>query len=620
MARPVLVVLVAVVLGVLLVLWLGRPSRQPPAPAPAQAAPAASQPADAGPRSLRQRAAIRLVQPAPAGPTAPAPSGAIEGRVVSAITGRGLAAAQLTFSSGQGAASVAAGADGRFRFDAPRAGRWWLAAVTAPEHQPFAPEWGQSPVQLDLRPGEVVQGVVVALLPAEPYQGRVVGEKDEPLEGALVTVLGGGLGQTTLVPLGEPARTGPDGTFRFDAPEDAVLEVRRPGFATGRARVDYAVRIARTIVVRLASIAGTAPALAIDGLVEDAAGLPAEGAAVSASSRRDPGSPPALARADAQGRFRLADLAPGAWALTASLPGAEPAHAEAEAGATGLRLRLGVGGRLVGRVRDRERGGPVPLFTVIVLGAAPRTAAVVDGEGRFELGGLAPGEALVSVLAPGYAPSPELRTTIPAAGSAPAHLEVELTRGGRITGQVVERGAGTPLAGARVEVEGTPSSNGVPIRNETLTDDDGRFGLDAVGGGPVSLFASATGHHARVLAAPPVRDGETVGPVLVELGALRPGEEPRVELVGIGAALEKVGEVLRITRVVPTGGAAEAGLGPGDEILAIDGVPVRGMSLADAIPRIRGPEGSTVTVVVAKAGDATRTGVPVVVPRRLVRG
>lgn len=621
MPRRLVAALVALLVALLLVVaWLRAGPATAPPPGPAPAGPATLGTATASPRPLRQRAWVQLLPAAPEAHPAPSPAGAFEGRVRSALDGRGLAEAQLTFSSGQGAATASAGPGGLFRFEPPRAGRWWLAAVTAPGHRPFAPEWGQSPVQLEARAGETVRGLMVTLQPLEPIAGRVVGPAGEPVEGALVTVLGGGLGASPLVPLPDPQRTGPDGAFLLDAPEEAVLEARREGFATGRARVDYAVRVSRKVVIRLSPLAGDAASLAISGVVEDAAGLPAEGALVSAWPASDPAAPPALAHADAQGAFRLAGLSAGAFALTASRADLAPARAEVEAGAAGVRLRLTPGGRLEGRVRDRASGAAVVLFTVVVEGAAPRLASVVDGEGRFELGGLLPGEARVRVLAPGYAHSPEARLTVPEAGGGPARLEVALGRGGRITGRVVERGGGAPIAGARIEVEGSPSSGGVPVRNETASDDDGRFTLDAVADGAIGLFVSAAGHHARVLSAPPVRDGETVGPLTVELGAVAPGEDPRVELTGIGAGLEKRGEVLRVTMVAPGGGAAEAGLAPGDEVLAIDGASVRGWSLGDAIPRIRGPEGSWVTLLVVKAGDPGRTPVLLRVPRRLVRG
>jgi C-terminal processing protease CtpA/Prc len=44
------------------------------------------------------------------------------------------------------------------------------------------------------------------------------------------------------------------------------------------------------------------------------------------------------------------------------------------------------------------------------------------------------------------------------------------------------------------------------------------------------------------------------------------------------------------------------------------------MTFTDAIPLLRGPEGTTVTLVVVKVGDAQRNAVTITVPRRLVRG
>jgi C-terminal processing protease CtpA/Prc len=58
-----------------------------------------------------------------------------------------------------------------------------------------------------------------------------------------------------------------------------------------------------------------------------------------------------------------------------------------------------------------------------------------------------------------------------------------------------------------------------------------------------------------------------------------------------------------IINAVPGGGAAESGLGTGDEILLIDGVSVKPMTLSDAISLLRGAEGTSVTLVVVKPGD-----------------
>jgi carboxyl-terminal processing protease len=69
--------------------------------------------------------------------------------------------------------------------------------------------------------------------------------------------------------------------------------------------------------------------------------------------------------------------------------------------------------------------------------------------------------------------------------------------------------------------------------------------------------------------------------------------------------------------VVPGGGAAEAGIQPGDDILSVEGRPVSELGLAGAVELIRGPEDTRVRLVVRR-GDGQAS--EVWVWRRLVRG
>jgi len=134
----------------------------------------------------------------------------------------------------------------------------------------------------------------------------------------------------------------------------------------------------------------------------------------------------------------------------------------------------------------------------------------------------------------------------------------------------------------------------------------------------VSLLVSADGHHARIVGGIEVRDGDVIGPVEVRLSPVAEGEDPRVELAGIGATLERRGRsVLRITAVLPGGGAAEAGLLPGDEVLSVEGRPISELGFGRAVDLIRGPEDTRVRLVVRR-GEAPAA--EAWVWRRIVRG
>jgi hypothetical protein len=199
-----------------------------------------------------------------------------------------------------------------------------------------------------------------------------------------------------------------------------------------------------------------------------------------------------------------------------------------------------------------------------------------------------------------------------------ARVDVELPAGGRLSGRVVERGSRRPLGGARISVEGEDAP--APLLgawSESLSGPDGRFELAGLPPRPLSLFVAAEGHHGRILSGIQVPEGGAAGPLEVELGAVAEGEDPRVELAGIGAVLERSRAGLRVSRVIPGGGAAEAGLAPGDEILAVDGRSVSELGFAGAVQAIRGPEDSAVTLTVRR-GDAPPSEVRVW--RRLVKG
>jgi len=600
---PVFALLAAALVALFFLRKRHEPRRAPDASASPKKTRVVSQ------RAVSQRPAVTLAQPPPAAPALqPAPKGAFEGRVVSSRTGVGLPGAQLTFARDEETASAAADESGAFRFEPRASGRWFLAGATAKGYVSFAPEWGDSPVQLEARPGEVVRSITVALEPAIEYQGRVVDEEGKPVAAATIDVLGA---EAAVVQSATRYVSDASGTFTFSAPDGAVLEARSPVAGVGRAVVDAMVRVGRKLTIRLTPL--DAASAFIDGVVEDERGEPIEAAAISAEPKLAFAQPPALSRTDSLGRFRLSGLEPGRWIVSATHRGLAPAASEVVAPGN-VRLRLVSGGALEGRVTDKKSGAPVQTFTLLVQGPQPQLLSVIDPGGRYRMEGLPSGDLIVSVIAQGHAPSTAKSVSI--SRGQTARLDVALGEGGRVTGIVVERGTRKPIAGADVSVEGLDAAQGVPIRNGTVTGPDGRFVLEALEENALAITATAEGHHGRIFSLPHIAEGETAGPVTVELTPLKDGEEPRLELAGIGATLQKRDDAIWLGQVFPGGGAAEVGLVPGDGILAIDGTPVGPLSLGEAVQLLRGPEGTSVTLSVVRAGGGV---VSIVVPRRVVR-
>ena len=79
--------------------------------------------------------------------------------------------------------------------------------------------------------------------------------------------------------------------------------------------------------------------------------------------------------------------------------------------------------------------------------------------------------------------------------------------------------------------------------------------------------------------------------------------------------MEPRGDALAIGTLLPGGGALEVGLKPGEAIVAVEGTPVTDIGFGPAIQRIRGPEGTFVTLTIRRSeGNVT-----LAVPRRRVR-
>ena len=80
---------------------------------------------------------------------------------------------------------------------------------------------------------------------------------------------------------------------------------------------------------------------------------------------------------------------------------------------------------------------------------------------------------------------------------------------------------------------------------------------------------------------------------------------------GIGAVVSMEEEGLTIISPIAGSPAERQGLRAGDRILEIDGEPTSGMTLTEAVLKIRGPEGTTLTLLLLHQGEAEPVAVEI---------
>ena len=88
-------------------------------------------------------------------------------------------------------------------------------------------------------------------------------------------------------------------------------------------------------------------------------------------------------------------------------------------------------------------------------------------------------------------------------------------------------------------------------------------------------------------------------------------EDMQGSFEGIGATVDLVDGVLTIVQPLPNSPAVRAGIQAGDQVLAVDGVSLEGMSLIDSITLIRGPKGTQITLLIRREGIEEPFGVEV---------
>ncbi len=265
--------------------------------------------------------------------------------------------------------------------------------------------------------------------------GVVLGPNGTPLGGAVVTTRPGRRGARTV--------TADDGTFQVDGLVDGTYSVvaQHPGYPL--AAQPGVTPGPRPVRVRFE------PGATLAGRVVRADGRQVGGYVLRVN--RAGGAEGVTSAPDATGAFEVSGLLGGSYDLAVATTDGASGHL-AVAVAAGqqrrdLRVVVGEGPRLTGRLVDWETNAPVTPASARAEALERQVSGAVDGQGRFHLDGLvASAPMAVSFEAVGYRPPPRRVTIAPGEtvrdlGTIPlvraARLDQGLEQEGRI-GLVLE--------------------------------------------------------------------------------------------------------------------------------------------------------------------------------------
>lgn len=422
---------------------------------------------------------------------------------------------------------VRSDAQGRFLLDGlPSKVELKLSVASAA----YAP-WEEAGVRL--RPGERRRGVDVLLDAGLLITGRLVDQEGRPVAAASVTASrrpeGGPAGM--VIRIGGPGggRGGPrgagagargglmggedlpevypdaDGRFTVRGAKPGIweIEVAAPGFApksvAGLKLEEPGPLDAGTVVLE--------PGVVLEGIVTTEAGAPVPYARCRVVKELSALSE-FLTRED--GSFTSGALAPGSnVTLTVDAdgyaaverPGLTPPVA-------GLAVTLKPASRILGRVVEKESGRPVPDFGIAASrsrsagGGGMRLSMEMQGgevpfhseDGAFVLEDVDPGKVTLAARAPGYQESVLRDLEVPE-GDDLDGVVFALDRSASVSGVVVGD-AGRPVPGAAVERKAASVGGFGPVvragggRGRATTDGDGRFVLEGLERGPMTISVS----------------------------------------------------------------------------------------------------------------------------------
>ncbi len=337
----------------------------------------------------------------------------------------------------------------------------------------------------------------IQLAPVGTIAGSVIDEQQQPINGALIALGRGKIGERDIYGGENQTKSAADGAFTLAYVREGewTIEAKAEGFAVAELRqVPTDGQPVQIILKKGGSVSGT--------VITAETSKPAPNIEIS---MRGPGRlNAAKVKTDNDGKFSVENLADGSYALSIDkqpyiLTGQAPPITIADANSVkDLQLTVAMGGTISGRATDAVTGAPIANlgFRPMLDGRGRMNIeAGTDEDGYYRIEGLPAGSYKVRRMwMAGYrhGEDREDKSATVALGQEVSGIDFAVPPGLYLRGKVVDRD-GEPLASVMVTSEDANNQEG----ETTQTDDKGRFAHRGFSPGTViSIRAEKAGYSA----------------------------------------------------------------------------------------------------------------------------
>lgn len=309
------------------------------------------------------------------------------------------------------------------------------------------------------------------------------------------------------------------------------------------------------------------------------------------------------ATTDAKGRFTMEAGADGCTATATHVSHGTSPPIALRSGAKN-RLTLPSPGQIKGTVVD-DKGVAITSFTIgiesFVSASGDRDAPVSfrirrfeDPAGQFTLENLDPGRYVLSASTDGRPPAKSKAIDL-VSGERARNVQITIGLGGTLSGVVTDRETRAPIEGIRVRLDAAVIGGS---SSTDTTDAEGRYTLVGIpSSGPFSARFWGGDYKERIVSL----DASTSSSLTQDVDLSKKGSDgPEMEMTGIGATLGQGNKFVEVTSVLEGGPAEAAGMKDGDRIERIDGKSAASFTVSDCVNKLRGPEGTRVSVTLGR--------------------